>query len=144
MRVDSPYIMICHSIGNFFDPIGDTSKGWQGKYVSFIGDRQEGRDPFAIVLPEEAWTWTVPLIESNEDLIVDFYKNDANYGRLYSAIKPSTATSRQTRGGGEGKRKQDSTGGASKPNECILPLLLSLPNCLTKQLINQAYWMPAT
>ena len=42
MRVDSPYITICHSIGIFFDPIGDASKGWQGKYVSFIGDRREG------------------------------------------------------------------------------------------------------
>ena len=93
MRVDSPYITICHSIGKIFDPIGDASKGWQGKYVGFVGDRREGRVPFAIVLPEEAWTWTVPVIESNDALIADFYKNEANYGRLYLASKPSAAMS---------------------------------------------------
>ena len=73
MRVDSPYITICHSIGKFFDPTGDLSKGWQGKYVGFVGDRKIGRNPFALVLPEAAWTWTVPIIESLTDLIREFY-----------------------------------------------------------------------
>ena len=42
MRMDSPYITICHSIRKLFDPIRDASKGCQGKYVGFIGDQKEG------------------------------------------------------------------------------------------------------
>jgi hypothetical protein len=58
--------------------------------------------------------------------------------------RPNHALQRHDRpeGGGEGKRKPEGTLGASTPNEHVVPLLLSLPNCLTKQLIDRAYWMP--
>ncbi len=43
---------------------------------------------------------------------------------------------------GDGKRKTGETEGASKLDERVVPFLLLLPNCLTKKLLNKAYWMP--
>ena len=119
MRVNSPYITICHSIGKFFDPTGDTTKGWQGKYVGFVGDRKVGRDPFAIVLPEEAWDWSVPIIETNGALLNDFYKTDANYGHLYISDPPPAATAdqkglRESKSRTRGSPTQNSTNAKSR------------------------------
>ncbi len=110
------------------------TKGWQGKYAGFVGDRKHDRDPFVIILPEVVWTWTVPLIESNIELIHDFYRSESNYGWLYSAAQPPPATTTHSkRGDGDGKRKQEKQ---------VVPFILALPNCLTEKLMDKAYWMP--
>ena len=78
---------------------------------------------FSIILLEEVWTWSMPLIEMNTEIIKDFYWQDTNYGHLFSAnslptaLAPPPAAAMQTRKGGmQNESKPSSTTHPSSTN----------------------------
>ncbi len=92
MCTNSPYLMICHSISKFFSDSGDESKGLHGKQcIAFVGDRVDGREPQAMILPNVAWKWITPKVFEDYEALEEFYQpNNGNQARLFPPPEAET------------------------------------------------------
>ncbi len=153
MQANSPYIMLCQSIGQFSGEPGNENKGLHGKCIAFVRDQRRDRDPMVVILPEEAWEWTQPFINGDTTELEDYYEpgkgNDATF-----FIAPAEALETVSTTRARGKQvKQSATGTstdalgatdakASKGQHLAGLLMLSLPTTIFEELIRMPYRTP--
>ncbi len=153
MPANSPYITLCHSIGQFCGEPGDENKGLHGQCIAFVGDRKIDRDPMVVILPNKAWEWTQPFINGDTAELEEYYEpgngNDATFF-IAPAEARDTASTTKARGK-QGKQGATGTstdaGGttdatASKGQNLAVPFMLSLPTTIFEELIRKPYQTP--
>jgi hypothetical protein len=74
MCKNSPYLTICHSLGKFFSNPSDKAKGFHGKCIAFVGDRDNSRELQMVILPESAWEWITPMVFVDHTALEEFYE----------------------------------------------------------------------
>ena len=105
----------------------------------FIGDCTNTRDPVAIMLDDQVWTYdTPPLIFINPTLIEEFYQDDNSFAKLFSCLPEETADSKPwvtsapdpKQKGPERKlkSKKKSHSDTAKLDKIEVPIMLYLPH----------------
>ena len=99
IRPHQAHITICHSIGKYYAPPGKDNQQLHGKTMAFIGDRTNTRDPVAVTLDDNVWTWDTPVVYVDPSLLEEFYQDDANATTLFSVtVAPPTSKAPSKKG----------------------------------------------
>jgi hypothetical protein len=81
---------MAHSVAKFAT-INSIAEDVDGKIFAFIGDRLSNQEPWAILIPTNAWTtWTTHKVGKEVKTMTEHYKDRRNYGGLYQEAGAKT------------------------------------------------------
>jgi hypothetical protein len=84
MKGKSPVVHMAHSVGQFFGMAGLAAEV-QGKYISFIGDRGNGRYPVPFILPpQNTWAWAKVKYLNDSAAFEGHFEDQGNWDKLWT------------------------------------------------------------
>ena len=89
--VRAGYLRVFHSAQRFVGDVHDACPQ-DGKIVAFVGDRKDGLDPRAVIIPEHYFTWHESEFVSSEISLKKFYAKKENKGKFFQPASTDVAT----------------------------------------------------
>jgi hypothetical protein len=90
MTKDSCFVQMAHSVAKFAT-INPITEDVDGKIFAFIGNRLSDQEPWAILIPTNAWTnLTTHKVGKDVKTMTEHYKDRRNYGGLYQQAGAKT------------------------------------------------------